>query len=164
MNQNLRYLVNAALLAFVFGSLGYALLRGENSSTPDSTPRPLGLSVPVVEGVEPRWAVYFFYNDVYCDTCERLEGYAFEAVQKHFGDRLESGDITWRSFDMTTPQNEHYAIDFDLYSKSVVLIELHEGEEIRWKNLEKIWDLVDDEPAYIDYIQKTFNEFMDEAQ
>ena len=147
--------------SFVFGSLGYALLRGDqraSSETPAA--RPLGETIPIVEGVEPDWAVYFFYNDVYCDTCEKLEGYALEAVRTHFADELEAGLFQWRSLDMTTIENEHYAVDFSLFSKSIVLVELNGREEIRWKNLEDIWNLVHDQPAYMDYIRDSLKDFM----
>lgn len=165
MNKNTKYAINALLLAFVFGSLGYALLKGDEGAIEGSASgRPVGLTVPAVEGVEPDWAVYFFYNDVYCDTCERLEGFALEAVKTHYADELESGSIAWRSIDMTTSDNEHYAVDFNLYSKSIVLIELDNGEEVRWKNLEDIWDLVYDKPAYMDYIRDSMKDFMSETQ
>ena len=161
MKMNPKYLINTVLLVFVFGSLGYALLRGDQGGSSDTpAARPLGETIPIVEGVEPDWAVYFFYNDVYCDTCEKLEGYALEAVRTQFSDELEAGLIQWRSLDMTTSENEHYAVDFSLYSKSIVLVKLDDGEEIRWENLEDIWDLVHDQPAYMDYIRDSLKDFM----
>ena len=156
-------IVTALLLAFVGLSVLYALMNYRVVDSP-STVGALGKTLPVVEGVDPDWAVYFFYNDVYCETCEKLEGYALEAVQADFQDALDSGALQWRSIDMTTAEHEHYAEDFQLFSKSVVLVELGGDEEVRWENLEDIWDLVHDKPAYMKYIQSSLADFMDEAQ
>lgn len=165
MKTTPKYVITALLLVFVFGSLAYTLLRDDQiGNRKEGSARPLGETIPVVQGVDPDWAVYFFYNDVYCETCERLEGYALEAVRTHFADDLESGVIQWRSLDMTTPENKHYAVDFGLYSKSVVLVELDDGEEVRWENLDDIWDLVHDQPAYMDYIRSSLKTFMDGPQ
>ena len=162
MHPNLKYAFNTALLLFVAGSLVYTFLPEKPSeNTGTATPRPLGLTVQAVEGVDPEWAVYFFYNDVYCDTCEKLEGYALGAVRAHFGDELNAGIIQWRSIDMTTPENAHYAVDYSLYSKSIVLVELDNGEVVRWKNLEEIWDLVYDQQKYVHYIRDSMKDFMD---
>lgn len=68
MNKTQKYTINAVLLSFVVGSLAYMVLNDNPSpESPASEPRPLGTTLPVVEGVEPDWAVYFFYNDVYCE-------------------------------------------------------------------------------------------------
>lgn len=165
MNNKLKYTINAVLLSIVVGSLAYAFLKPAPPNDPTSPTRtPLGDTIPIVEGVDPNFAVYFFYNDVYCDTCERLEGYAIEAVRAHFHEDLDSGVLRWRSIDMTTPENEHYAEDFKLFSKSIVLVELVQDEEIRWENLKDIWDLVYDQPKYTEYIKSSLAAFMGDSQ
>lgn len=163
MKLSPKYVINAVLLLFIFGSLGYALIRGESAGN-DESPLvyPAGEMIPVVAGVKPDWAIYFFYNDVYCDTCEKLEGYAVEAVKEQYSEMLASGELQWRSLDMTTPENEHYAVEYGLFSKSIVLVELEGDAEVRWENLEGIWDLVGDRNAYEEYIESSLKSFMDE--
>lgn len=160
MKSGQKYILNGLLIGFVVLSLGYAFMNREAGDSA-SEPKPLGQTLPVVDGVDPDFAVYFFYNDVYCDTCEKLEGYALEAVQVNFADELVAGILQWRSLDMTTVENEHYADDFGLYSKSIVLVKLDGESEIRWENLEDIWDLVYDKEAYGVYIETSLRSFMD---
>lgn len=161
MSSNVKYAINSALIAFVIIALGYGILmRTQTAEAPD-TFRPREVSVPPVEGVDPEFAVYFFYNDVYCETCDKLEGYALDAVKSEFEDLLTSGLLQWRSLDMTAPENEHYVEDFGLFSKSVVLIELDAGSEVRWENLEEIWDRVHDEDDYKMYVNERLRAFMD---
>ena len=40
------------------------------------------------------------------------------------------------------------------------VINVENGEQSRSKNLEKIWDLLYDKPAYIDYVRENIQEFM----
>ncbi len=116
MNRTQKHVINTVLLGFVVCSLAYTvLIDNPSSESPASERHPLGATLPIVEGVEPDWAVYFFYNDVYCETCEKLEGYALEAVQEGFAGLLDSGELQWRSLNMTTPENKHYPVDFDFY-------------------------------------------------
>lgn len=160
MNQTTKYIFNTVLIGFIIVALGYALLvRNRTAEAPD-TFRPRDTSVPVVDGVDPDFAVYFFYNDVYCETCNKLEGFALEAVEAEFEDELKTGYLQWRSRDMTEPEYSHYAEDFGLFSKSLVLVELEDGEDGRYQNLEKIWDLVHDKEQYQQYVIDSLRTFM----
>ena len=124
---------------------------------------PPGRRLSAVEGVEPDVIVYFFYNDIRCDVCLKLEDYAVEALETYFSDELASGAVQWQMLSMDDPENEHFLIDFRLYSKSVVLVELDDGERVRFKNLEDIWDLVYDKPEYLDYMRANVLDFLGAA-
>lgn len=161
MNANIKTMLGALLLVFVAASILYWAnnRNGPVLDKPDQS-RPDHAFVPTVEGVEPDWAIYYFYNEVYCSTCEKLETYALETVQTHFADALASGTLQWQALDMTVPENEHYVTDFKLYSKSVVLVEFKAGEMDRWENLTEIWDLAHDKAAYMAYVETHLNNFM----
>ena len=163
MSPTAKYTLNSALIGFVIIALGYGLfVRNKTAEAPD-TFRPRDTLVPAVEGVEPDFAVYFFYNDVYCETCNKLEGFALEAVQSEFEDELKTGLLQWRSLDMTTPKNSHYVEEFGLFSKSIVLVAFESGKETRWENLEDIWDRIHDEGGYKEYINASLRAFMGSA-
>ncbi len=157
-------LIGALLLVFVFASVVYMAVKGPRrdggGAASSATP---GRSLAVVEDVEPGVIVYFFYNDIRCDVCLKLEVYAVEALKTHFSEELDSGAIQWQMLSMDDPENEHFLIDFELYSKSVVLVELEDGERVRFKNLEDIWDLVYDKPAYMQYIRTNVLDFLGAA-
>ncbi len=162
--MKIKSIISALLLVFVFASVAYMAVkeprRVEEDAASSSSP---SATLPKVVGVEPNVAVYFFYNDIRCDVCLRLEAYAVEALKMHFADELASGAIQWRMLSMDDPENEHYLIDFELYSKSVVLVDPENGTPVRFKNLEDIWDLVYDKPAYIEYIRESIRDFLAEA-
>ena len=57
-------------------------------------------------------------------------------------------------------ENQHFIEDYQLRTRSVVLVELQDGKQIRWKNLEKVWQLVQDKDAFFNYIQEETGEFL----
>ena len=97
--------------------------------------------------------VYYLYRMPRCDTCLRIEAYAQEAIETGFADELRLGNVEWHAYDAGQPEHEHYWDDFKLEVKSLVMVEIQDGEQIRWKNCEKIWDLVDDKPAFLSYVR-----------
>ena len=62
---------------------------------------------------------------------------------------------------MDKPENEHSVMDYGLYSKSVVLVAMADGEEAAFRNLEEIWDLEYDQKLYAEYIRSNTREFLD---
>ena len=153
-------LISALLLVLVLASVVYMILKEPRRVAGDATP---GRRLSAVEGVEPDVIVYFFYNDIRCDVCLKLEDYAVEALETYFSDELASGAVQWQMLSMDDPENEHFLIDFRLYSRSVVLVELDDGERVRFKNLEDIWDLVYDKPEYLDYMRANVLDFLGAA-
>jgi hypothetical protein len=60
------------------------------------------------------------------------------------------------------PENEHFIEDYGLYTRSLVLSEVVDGEETRWRNLDRIWELVGDPPAYDTYVREELAAFLKE--
>jgi hypothetical protein len=154
--------IGAALLLFAVASVAYMGLRetGIAGEAIDTSIEHKD-AVIAVEGVEPRVIAYFFYGDIHCSTCANLQKYALDALQEHFAAEFESGELQWRTLNMDKPENEHFVMDYGLYSKSVVLVAMADGEEADFKNLEEIWDLEYDQKLYAEYIRSNTREFLD---
>ena len=149
--------VGIVLAVLVTGSLVYAFgRRGEAAFQP--------MLVPAGGELGSEMTVYFFDTDVRCDTCLRIEAYAYEVVTTQYAEDYNAGRIGWMKLDLDAPENAHFAEDFGLYTKSVVLVE-HDaaGVPVRWKNLDKVWDLVGDHTAYADYVATSIQAFRKEA-
>jgi hypothetical protein len=52
------------------------------------------------------------------------------------------------------PENEHFVEDYQITTRTVVLVEMKDGQQVRWSTLGRVWDLVDDQPAFMTYIQE----------
>lgn len=97
--------------------------------------------------------VYYLHGTRRCPTCKKLEAYSQEAVQTGFVEDLKAGKITWQVLNTDDSPNEHFVKDYQLYTKSLILSRVENGKETKWKNLEKIWELVGDKEAFVKYVQ-----------
>ena len=107
---------------------------------------------------------YYVHSTRRCVTCKKLEAYTQEAIEAGFAKQLEAGSIEWMPVNTDEPGNEHFIDDYQLFTKSVVLSEVKDGKELRWKNLDQIWTLVrGDKGAYLKYIQDEVTAFLGES-
>lgn len=101
---------------------------------------------------EHRFIAYYFHSTRRCVSCKKIEAYSAEAVHEGFGKELESGLLEWQVVNVDLGENTHFTDDYKLYTKSVILSEMDGGEEVRWKNLDKVWTLLGDKAAFKQYI------------
>lgn len=107
--------------------------------------------------------VYYFHGNVRCATCKKIESYTDDAVRQGFSEELQTGSLSWRVVNVEEPQNRHFIQDFQLVTKSVVLAEYRNGNVVRWKNLDKVWQLVRNQDAFADYIRDETSAFLGES-
>ncbi len=96
---------------------------------------------------------YYFHVSVRCPTCRAIEEYAREAVERGFAEQLKSGALEWRPVNVQLPQNRHFIRDYQLYTRSLVLVKLKDGQQVEWRNLEKVWELVSRKTDFLKYVQ-----------
>ncbi len=103
---------------------------------------------------------FYFHGDVRCTTCRTIEAYAEEAFNEGFADQLASGSLEWRVVNVEKPENEHFVEDFQLVTRSVVLVEYRDGKVMRWRILDKVWQLVRSKERFVEYVQSEVGEFI----
>jgi len=106
--------------------------------------------------------VYYFYFQPRCQTCIDIELFSKEAIDSAFQPELIQGTIKWHAYDVDIKEHEHFWYDFELETKSVVVVASKDGKQIRWKNCEKVWDLVLDKPAFVKYVQDEVRAFLND--
>jgi len=106
--------------------------------------------------------VYYFHGTKRCPTCRKFEAYATELMKTAFTKQQQSGKLEFRIVNVDEPQNKHFIYDYELTTKSVVLADFQNGEQTRWKNLDRIWKLVRDKEIFMDYIKDETENFMGE--
>lgn len=103
-------------------------------------------------GIENAVLAYYFYGNVRCQTCRKIEAYTAGTISNAFKNELSGGQLLWKTVNVDEKENEHFVKDYELTSRSVVLVEIVDGKQLRWKNLAQIWDLVGDEVTFRKYI------------
>lgn len=153
--MKLKKMIAVVLLVFVGISIAYMLVK--EADTSKSTER----SATNETRENGQLVVYYFHGDLRCKTCHMLETYAKEALEVNFGKELESKDIVWRTVNVDRSENGHYVGDYELVSKAVVLSWVVDGKEVRWKNLDEIWQKVNNKQSYLEYARKSIEEFLE---
>jgi hypothetical protein len=116
------------------------------STKTDGTKSPIGSNIKIT--------VYYFHGNVRCPTCYKLENFAKSEVETDFAEAIKNEKLEWKTINVEEKGNEHFADDYKLYTKSVIVSTAQDGKELSWKNLDKIWQLVQDEKSYRNYIAK----------
>jgi hypothetical protein len=109
-------------------------------------------------------AAYYFHGSFRCPTCHKLEQYSREAIENNFKDEIASGKLEYRTVNVEDKGNEHYANDYRLYTKSLILSLVKDGKEVKWINLDKIWEYVRDKEKFIDYVKNAVADLLKEAR
>lgn len=161
--------VTVVLLAFVAASIVYLVLKETSSREPqaaDTAPPSKSVvsttNAPTEEAVstEHKVAAYYFFGNVRCQTCRKIESYTAESIAS-FTNELSTGLLEWRTANVDEKENEHFVKDYELTSRSVVLVHMVDGKQTEWKNLASIWDLVGDKEAFQKYISDETTEFLE---
>ena len=105
--------------------------------------------------------VYFFHRTVRCPACEKIEWLARQAVEDEFISEIAAGKLVWHPVNLDEPEQAHYADRYQLQFQSVVVSEIRDGREISWKNLKKVWDLLEDDETMRFYIRDEVRAFLE---
>jgi hypothetical protein len=108
----------------------------------------------VTPSVHPRRVIAYYFHTTYrCASCRAIEAYSREAIEGAFADEIRDGRLVWKPVNIEVKGNEHFVKDYALYTKSVILVSEVRGKPAQWKNLEKVWQLLQDKPKFLRYVQ-----------
>ncbi|MBI5480229.1 MAG: hypothetical protein HY906_15295 [Deltaproteobacteria bacterium] len=161
-------LVTALLLAFVAISVGYLVLRESRTSAssaaatapasvgPAATPPasgPAGAVTPAPPAPDAaRFVAYYFHGTRRCRTCLRIQQQSQEAIQTGLAEELRQRRLAWLPVNIEEPGNEHFATEYQVTGSTLVVAEVKDGKPARFAKLDRTWDLVNDKPAFVDYV------------
>ncbi|MFA4854836.1 MAG: nitrophenyl compound nitroreductase subunit ArsF family protein [Candidatus Omnitrophota bacterium] len=107
---------------------------------------------------------YYFHGTMRCPICHKLEQYSKAAIEANFKDALASGKLEFKVINVEDKGNEHYGSDYQLYTKSLILSLVKDGKQIKWINLDKIWEYAGNKQRFIDYVKSGVADFLKEAK
>lgn len=164
--MKIKTIISILLLLFIVVSVVYMLAKEIRSPT-ESSDSERNLQ-PVVKSneqalklMDSKVALYYFHGTARCPTCRKFESYSNEALQQAFAENLNNGRLEWKVVNVDEPGNQHYVSDYQLYSKSIVIVKIQDGEQLAWKNLNRIWELVRNKDAFIKYIQDEVRTYLE---
>lgn len=134
---------------------------------PAATPRP---APPAAKAPAPRPApepstvyVTYFHTTARCASCLKIEDLTNATMTTRFAGPIAEKRIVWRLVNVDEPVHAHFVKDYGLYTKSVVVSEVKDGKEVRWKNLDQVWHLLGNPGSFQDYVEREVQAFLGTA-
>lgn len=165
MSLEKRHLVTGALLAFVVVT-GVTLALKETrharavaaaDAARAAKPTPAPFSEPSTIYVT------YFHATARCASCLKIEDLTNATMTTRFAGPIAEKRIVWRLVNLDEPEHAHYVKDYGLYTKSVVVTEVKTGREVRWKNLDQVWQLLGDPAAFQSYVEREVRAYLERA-
>ncbi|MCX5902975.1 MAG: nitrophenyl compound nitroreductase subunit ArsF family protein [Proteobacteria bacterium] len=103
---------------------------------------------------------YYFHGNFRCNNCFTIEQYSKEAIEKYFPEQLKNGKLTFSVINTDMPENEHFIKDYQLYTKSLIVAEFKNGKQVKWTNLEKVWNYINDRDAFYNYVKTEIQKYL----
>jgi hypothetical protein len=177
--------VKFALLAFVAVSIAAAAYKITKApgNFADNAPTSAGqAAVPQPEPVKPATpqavkapahpaknqkaektaVVYYFYTNTRCSSCKTIEAYTCEAVEKNLSAGYNGWKIAFKGVNIEEEPYKHFVQDYWLNTKSVVVQKFSGDKPLKWGKLEKVWQLLGDKEAFINYVTGETHKLLDE--
>ncbi len=149
----MKRIVLPSIVVVVAGALALVALPAAGIAADGTT---AAAAAPPATGV----VAYYFHGNFRCKTCLAIERLSRETITAEFPDELSSGRLTWRAVNVEEPDNEHFVRDFELTTRSLVLVSYEDGKVVRHRNLDKVWQLVHDEGAFSEYVREAARAFL----
>jgi hypothetical protein len=103
---------------------------------------------------------YYFHTNTRCSTCIKIEDYSKEAIEKGFADELKKGTLEMRVVNYENPENKHFMKDYNLVSKSLVLVNMVNGKQTEFTNLKMVWQLTGKKDEFLKYVRKEIRSYL----
>jgi hypothetical protein len=105
---------------------------------------------------------YYFHGNTRCYSCNILEQYSRQAIEDNFQDELASNRLIFKTVNVQEKANDHFRKDYGLYSQSLVLSLIENGQEKKFENLTMIWQYVRDRQRFINYVKDEISAYLKE--
>ena len=155
-----KQIIRSVLLVIALGSLAIwgnrAYHKSKAIALTSNTPPSLE-TLPVVAGNQV--VMTYFISGVRCESCKKIEDLSRETAEKSFSAEVATQKLVFRVIDTGEPANRHYVDDYKLTSKTVVISHRVDGKETEWKDMDKVWDLLDQPDAFRSYLASAIQDY-----
>lgn len=148
-------IVTFSLLAFVVVAAGFAIYR--QSSSAGSTP--IGAATEMAQGKVVD--ALYFHGANRCYTCNLMEGYIRDVIAADYALQEREGKLRFQSLDVQDPQNQHYVQQYQLTSISLFFSLKDQGKELKFENIDRIWQLAGSEAEFKNYIRSELKKYLE---
>ena len=77
-----------------------------------------------------------------------------------FGGEIAKRRLQYKLVNLQLPENEHFVKDYQLFTKSLVLVRFEKGKQTEYKVLNDTWELVGDKTAMQAYVEREVRDYL----
>lgn len=103
---------------------------------------------------------YYFHATIRCVTCKMIEDLSRVALISGFPEEIKNGRLEFKAVNIEEPANQHYLKDYQLITRSLVLVRFEGEKQEKWKTLERVWELVDKKEEFEKYVKEETKNFL----
>lgn len=145
--MSIRTLITAALVAVCMATT--AAWAAPKTNAAEGATTPTAQSAAQADKI----IVYYFHGKARCSSCVKIEEYTAEAVRTGFAEELKAGSVEWHQVDTDEKKNAHFMKDYNLFTKSVVVVKVRDGRQVGFRNLDKVWEHLNSKERFVKYVQ-----------
>jgi hypothetical protein len=109
---------------------------------------------------EPTVIAYYFHPTIRCIACITVESIAAETIEEAFREQLADGRLVWMRINIDEKHSEDYEKQFEVSGSALVITKLDDGNNMQYKKLTKVWELLSQPQALSEYIKNEINEYL----
>ena len=158
--MKIKQVVTALLFLFIGVSVVFLIVDGKESEVSNKQESPADPSGIKNAELSSAVIVYYFHTSFRCHSCKKIESLTSKSIQQGFPEELKAGKLVWKPVNLDKPGNKKFVKEYDLVSKSVIITDKKNNRQIKWKNLDRVWTLLNNEDNFIKYIQKEIKKYL----
>lgn len=82
----------------------------------------------------------YFHATIRCEGCIQIENFIKMTLDEYYKKEIQEGKIEFKSLDFMQPENEKAAEKYKVESQEFIASIYDKDKEIKWINLDKVWD------------------------
>ncbi len=102
----------------------------------------------------------YFHRRFRCPECEKIEAGTKKALETYFPDAMADGRLVMSVINLDEPGNEHYTEDYNFFFNTIIVVNVKNGRDADFKNLEEVWKIYEDEKALTQYIRDEVGDYL----
>jgi len=112
--------------------------------------------------IKPTVIAYYFHPTIRCIACITVESIAAETIEEAFREQLADGRLVWMRINIDEKHSEDYEKQFEVSGSALVIAKLDDGNNMQYKKLTKVWELLSQPQALSKYVEREIREYLNQ--
>lgn len=103
--------------------------------------------------------VKYYHATLRCASCIQIEDFISKTLNLAYDKELKDSTLRFTSLDFMQPENEPMMEKYGFDTQALIITKVVDGKEVKFKNLDLIWDYLSDFAKFEKYVEDEIREF-----